>query len=415
MMGSRFFSRAKTVMPPNSLKHNNDLNKSSQIQNTHLLSPTPVQKNCKTNTQKFIFVFIGFIILSAGVFTFISPKKSNYIPAHFPTDPEITPTNQSPTPVTTKTLPTASPTPITLTPTNPAPSSPTPSLKIPVKIIIFNPKDANGVGLIERYHWNQPILLTQQYINFMKQTSDQLFEYTISSQTVVEYFPTKKDGFIFTNDYYDQCQKNPNLEHCRDLIDYNKIMTDFNICQWTKESGGKEVWLFGGPWMGFWEWSVKGPNISLSAENLTDCGSTITVMGFSYERLLSEMVHDFGHRTEGVLNFASNKYSQSKLWNKFVSPTNCGDIHYPPNTTSGYNYSSQQIINSTCDQWYSYPILKNETTALNCETWGCSDLGYYRWWLKHLPKSGGVNDNMLNNWWLYLVDFDQAVISHESS
>ncbi len=359
-----------------------------------------------------MLVLTGFVIIGVSIFTYLSLKKSNndsVPPLADSKQPHIT---TSPIPTITETPLTSPPKSITTSPTIPVPTSPISSSKIPVRVIILNPKNENGVGLIERYHWNQPNILIQQYIDFMKQTSNYLFEYTVSAQTIAEYFPTKKDGFVFTNDYYDRCQTDPNLEHCRDIIDYNKLITDFNICQWAKESGGKEVWVFGGPWMGFWEWSIKGPNISLVAENSPDCGSTITVMGFSYERLLPEMVHDFGHRTEAVLNFVSNKYSPSKLWNKFVSPTNCGDIHYPPNTTSSYNYSSQQITSSSCDQWYSYPTLKNETIALNCETWRCSDLGYYRWWLKHLPKSSGINENMLNNWWLYLMDFDQAMTSH---
>jgi hypothetical protein len=34
-----------------------------------------------------------------------------------------------------------------------------------------------------------------------------------------------------------------------------------------------------------------------------------------------------------------------------------------------------------------------------------------RWWLTHLPKADGTNeDGRLNDWWAYVVNFNELVV-----
>jgi len=46
-------------------------------------------------------------------------------------------------------------------------------------------------------------------------------------------------------------------------------------------------------------------------------------------------------------------------------------------------------------------------------TWGGPDYHreYMRWWLARLPRAPGTNaDGRLNDWWRYVVNFDELVI-----
>ncbi len=63
-----------------------------------------------------------------------------------------------------------------------------------------------------------------------------------------------------------------------------------------------EVWMFGGPYFGFYESRMvgkgafwcNGPGIELNCRRFV-------IMGYNYQREVKEMVHDFGHRTESIL------------------------------------------------------------------------------------------------------------------
>ena len=34
-----------------------------------------------------------------------------------------------------------------------------------------------------------------------------------------------------------------------------------------------------------------------------------------------------------------------------------------------------------------------------------------KWWLNHLPKALGQTDGFHNNWWRYVIDYDNAIKS----
>ena len=86
----------------------------------------------------------------------------------------------------------------------------------------------------------------------------------------------------------------------------------------------------------------------------------------------------------------------------------CGSAHYAPNSVEGYEYDNPNPVSSYCDDFFNYPNLKPPQQALKtitCSTWGCDELGYYRWFLQHMPKVSGRGPD--GNWWV-LADRTQA-------
>lgn len=273
-------------------------------------------------------------------------------------------------------------------------------------VLIYNPILENqGNKRLNQYRgWYNPQDLTPQILDFMPQASHNYLGYEITEQKEIDAFPVKQDGFQYTDDSYIGCLNNHATCHQPDTIDYAKIFADQNICQ----KGVDEVWLWGGPWFGTYEFTP-----------LNYCGKTMFVMGFNYERGPGEMIHDFGHRMEYVgihkvgEGDGSWKQDEANEWNKFsLIAGHCGNIHYTPGSTVGqdeYNYTRTANVTTACDGYYNYPDLPQPKTY-NCSAWGCTDLGYYKWWLQQIPSRGGasqVNGKIIyNNWWRYFAFYD---------
>jgi hypothetical protein len=206
-----------------------------------------------------------------------------------------------------------------------------------------------------------------------------------------------------------------------------------------------EVWAFGGPLLGMLEAMMLGPgayDINGGVEPNVNSGRLFVVMGFNYEVGVGNMLHSYGHRTEGIMKHAygawNNQYGSTPgevqiitNWDKFTSfygqtipgASVCGNVHWPANATHDYEYDNQRQVPSSADDWLSYPNLRGTVTQVGGEaTWGrpyrvpggqpgttVADYqrNYLVWWFKRLPKANERNaDGKLNNWWRYVVQPD---------
>jgi hypothetical protein len=149
-------------------------------------------------------------------------------------------------------------------------------------------------------------------------------------------------------------------------------------------------------------------------------------MGFNVERGVDCMLEDFCHRAEATMSRTYGGWRAEKLdttWAKFAANEKqsgtaaVGTCHYPPNGEADYDYANKRVVQSTADDWLTYPKLTGAKQPVNCETWAEPHKGakgepdyhrnYIRWWFAHVPKAPGVNeDGRLNNWWEYLVNFN---------
>jgi hypothetical protein len=86
-----------------------------------------------------------------------------------------------------------------------------------------------------------------------------------------------------------------------------------------------------------------------------------------------------------------------------------GNIHFPPNGTSDYDYVNPSQVISFAPNWKRYPFLFQETEVVSCATWNCEHLDYLAWWYRHLPHFKCKDQfNHLNNWWAYIVDYNEG-------
>jgi len=122
----------------------------------------------------------------------------------------------------------------------------------------------------------------------------------------------------------------------------------------------------GGPWFGFWESQLAGPNaFDYNSPPLTGttCNKLLPIMGFSSERTINEAVHDYMHRTEATMSHVYGSWEENRLqtnWDRFglvaaQSPSfgfsGCGTAHYAPSATQDYSYDNATPVLSLCDDF----------------------------------------------------------------
>lgn len=295
-----------------------------------------------------------------------------------------------------------------------------------VYVIIYDPLLSNGQTLIEYMNWNPPTDLMNQTIDFFYQTSGGLIHYTIEDVVTVNEWAEKIDGFRYTESEYLAVMNGQVPGHQPDTVNYNKIVNDplLDICGKANRGEIDEVWVFNGPYFGFYESTLVGPGAywfnSPPVPGPHTCNRLIPLMGPSPERGLAESIHNFGHRTESTLQKTFGSWEQNRTlhdWDRYalvgwLSPdynySGCGNIHYPPNGKSDYDYANTTIAMSNCDDFYSYPVLSEPGDVIapvNCTKWNCEHLDFLFYWFEHLPDTAGCNTNgIANNWWIYFAN-----------
>jgi hypothetical protein len=297
-----------------------------------------------------------------------------------------------------------------------------------VLLLIFNPYlEMYKKNLVSYMNWNNPDTLVQGYINEIKNVSNGYLNYSLAERQVIDgYITSKSNGYRFSDSAYLDClstngQSSPN---CALMINYTKLLKDNKVCEKANSGNISEVWVMGGPWMGMYEANMAGPSAWFTNGPIvtgTSCKINLHIMGFSYERGVPEMLEDFGHRTEGTLGHVFGTASNCGYgadcpdtipWGLFTnfkgtSPTNiqCGNVHHAPNAevNEDYQWSKTLAVTTKCDDWLNYPVVTGKTTQMSCSSWGCSSLGYMKFWLQHMPRSTGATNRINNNWWSYLA------------
>ncbi|MDO8550358.1 MAG: T9SS type A sorting domain-containing protein [Ignavibacteria bacterium] len=285
----------------------------------------------------------------------------------------------------------------------------------------------------EHWSWPNPFYLTEQVRNDLNAASDSVMIFEVVETHNDQEIFTVLDSSYMTIDqlaYYFQNSQTlyGELKYIAEVegrihYDYNGMVDYYDLD--TKRNNGEidEVWVYCFPFGGMYESQLMGPGAFWwNSPPLPHPGleKTLSVMGWNYERGVAEALHSVGHRFESALWHAYKRWdlTQPELnnWEKFTSidlvlpgKGHVGNIHYPVNGTSDYNYDNTQNVTTYADNWIRYPYLFNETRTVNCLEWNCSQRNYMIWWFNHLPRYKGVTDSILNNWWHYAVDYYEAV------
>jgi hypothetical protein len=291
-----------------------------------------------------------------------------------------------------------------------------------VQVINFDPsvQSERGKRLHDVLRWNDPRRLTAGYIADLADCSGGYVRYQVVDWQDVDAFPIKKDRFRYTDDVYIRCWRRRTGWHQPDAVDYRAIFQEFEIPERVELGEIDEVWLWGFPYAGFWESTMAGRRAyfcnSPPVEGVQTSRIFVT-MGFNYERGVGEMLESFGHRVESILRHVYGSWEpiQTHAWNRFtlydkVAPGQaaCGNVHFAPNSEQDYDWGNRRVVWSTCDDWLHFPYLTGQRRQMNCEEWGNGDTrAHHRWWLRHLPRAEGRTDGKLNNWWAYVIHFNQ--------
>jgi len=314
-------------------------------------------------------------------------------------------------------------------------------------VINFDPIiDEQGTRLTAKMGWNNVDDLITTFIADMEEVSYGLVKYQFdpANRVDVDAFPNKIGGFQYVAETYLGVMQDAKTHHEPDQVDYWKIVNEHQLID--KVMGGEidEVWLFGGPYFGYWESHMVGRGaIWCNSSPLADsdhCARRFVIMGFNYERGVGEMLHDIGHRMESIMAYV---YGSSATLNKayravhpnahplvgpeqFSEPKNdferfilydkiapghaeVGLVHMPPNADKDFDWHNTHEATSTCDDWLNYPNLQGTRRTVNCMEWGCDGGGYeyVKWWLKHVPHVAGSRNGIANNWWRYTMRVDK--------
>lgn len=217
--------------------------------------------------------------------------------------------------------------------------------------------------------------------------------------------------------------------------DYNGMISTYGFDKMRDKEEVHEVWVVTQPFSGMYESRLMGKGAfwlnSPPCENPT-CDKLLTIMFFNYERTPTEAIHSFGHRFESVMlheyggwNY-DKKSEKSQLTNfelftaynqiyKKYDKNAChiGVCHHPPNSIEDYGYFNKGEVKTYAADWFNYPYVREDPDLIetvSCNTWNCDAFKYLKWWYSHIPRFKGVNpvDGKLNNWWYYLVNYNEA-------
>jgi hypothetical protein len=316
---------------------------------------------------------------------------------------------------------------------------------VKVALILQDPQvpSQGNTRLSAAIGWENPVTLTNNLIQEMTNASDGTVEFQVTYTNNDNTLLTKIDGIAMNADDLYTWYKEPGFDTIingnkeswyyptlrkiynqgRITLDYNDIINAYDLC--TKRNNGEidEVWVYGHPYTDMFESRLTGPGAfpynSPPLIGGNNCAKLMVIMGFNYERGLAEAMHSTGHRAENALYQAFGRWEEQHLnpnafevytaYDKLLpGEAQVGNIHFPPNGMSDYDYVNTTNVTTYADNWATYPLLQAKTRTINCSEWQCDHLGYMRWWFSHLPRWTGESEAVLNDWWKYIVDFEGA-------
>lgn len=328
-------------------------------------------------------------------------------------------------------------------PTYPNPKWSTWSTRKNVKLIVYNPVLTDGRAMIEHYGWNDPERLATEYAEAMREATGKAVRFDIVEREVRSEFPPllnrpEFDAASFQA-LHDGCKADPALCPTNTCYEYDpqtcpnpepradyEAMLD-GVCDEVESCQIDEVWLFGGPFLGFYESRMVGDGaLAINSGPLEEgCGRRYIVMGFNPEREVNSMLHNVGHMLESYFQYAfrgwnpvegplgDDPYAFFRQWRPERDPHNstsyavCGDTHWTPTSRDAeYIYNDETAVQSVCDGFYAYPDVETTPRTLTCAQWGCSETGYQKWGFDHVPRKHGTFNGYPNNWWKFVFGFN---------
>jgi hypothetical protein len=319
-------------------------------------------------------------------------------------------------------------------------------MTVKVALVLEDPRLATDRRIHEEFHWYDPQVLANALVRHFREATDSVVNFQFVEIVDADTLFTKFYDHYLGVEEYAALLREPGWSTLKTASDKDSLKFDYRAMVKyygydLKRNAGEidEVWVFAAPYLAMYESQLMGPNAfwwnSPPIKDGTALTKLLSVMGLNYERGVDQAFHSFGHRSESAMSEAF-RVAQGKPWNyhrpdpshwdlftrvdkDFPGLSHCGNIHFPPNGTSDYNYGNVTLVESRAENWLHYPYLYDDHHPVNVSTWiyqpgeplaeGNDHLGFLRWWYGHLPRYQGVTDSVLNNWWHYILDFEAAV------
>jgi hypothetical protein len=305
-------------------------------------------------------------------------------------------------------------------------AAPPPTSELKVLVLNFDPvvEPASGKRLHQEFRWNDPRKLAEEHAADVNEASGGRIEFKIVEWIDLDEFPVKVDGFAYTLPQFLETWRAKKGFHQPDQADYPKLIAENRLVEKVESGEIDETWWFGFPYCGFGEsamagrgaFGINGPSFDAPK---VKCKRPFAIMGFNYERGPAEMIHNLCHRTEATMSRIFGGWQTDRLdhdWARFAANAHqsngvaaAGTCHYPPNAVKDYDYANKDFVESSADDWKTYPKLTGAKMQVNCENWGGPDYqrNYLKWWFARLPRTPGVNpeSGRLNDWWEYVYGF----------
>jgi len=317
-----------------------------------------------------------------------------------------------------------------------AATSSTPGVQtVNVLVISFDPvlKTRGNRKLHEEMNWSDPWRLTDQMVEDARVCSGGYVDYRVVERIDHDGFTTFRDGFTYTEEAFLEMWEKNREKANPGMTSFQWLFRKFDLAAKIQAKNLREIWLWGAPYMSWDElhWKTPGDKVPYPTDNpwlyrpydIPDVARTIWIMGWNYERGEGEMLESYCHRIESVLSLTVGRgvwdarRNGENVWNRFTrvdkdlpGESEVGSVHYAPNSTSDYDWGNTNAVWTYADDWLTYPNLPRKKRLLNATSGGWEGIvGHHLWWMRHLPRHPGVTDGFDNNWWQYIVNYDEAI------
>ncbi|HOU89931.1 MAG TPA: carboxypeptidase-like regulatory domain-containing protein [Polyangiaceae bacterium] len=279
--------------------------------------------------------------------------------------------------------------------------------------------------------WHDPATLAEGLARAVTAATNGRVRPRLVEKRVLASFPVKVGGIQYSESEYLDCVDHQRGCITADTADYASLLRTQRICSTAREGDLDEVWMFGGPYFGFWDAQLVGrPPIPWGVPPIEDdwCPRLVPVSGYSYEVGLDAALLTLMRRVELAMAEAYGGWEQNRAESAFEqfalvaaqSPdfgySGCGSATFAPNGAGAWDFGSSAPASSHCDAFYEYPLLGDLAAArqvVTCSAWGCDGQGYARYWLGHLPRADGdAPDGKHADWWRYVLS-PQELLPHE--
>lgn len=330
--------------------------------------------------------------------------------------------------------------------------------KITVKVVVVM-EDPIIPGTNIRFHeafktpgisssWNDPHILNRDFKGIIEEASGNTINYEIvqiiDADTLFTYFKDDPEQRHFSIKEAVNYLNEPEWTTLKKRVtffggyDYNSMVKYYGFDKMRDNNEIQEVWIWSYPYSGLYESHMMGKNafwLNSPPNSNPSCIELLTIMGWNYERDIACALESYGHRFESTMHKVygwwdyENKTQLSQLttWEKFSAyagvydkfekgESHVGQVHFPPNGAYDYDWANVNQVRSYCDEWLNYPNIRGiENRSVDLSEWGSPRKSYHLGWMiyyhSHIPHFKGINpnDGKLNNWWHYVVNYNEAI------